>query len=411
MKRILFLLLLLRSVTFSFAQQNNLAYFVENALVNSPLLKDFQSQLQSLSLDSQLIRAALKTQVNGTGNGLYAPIIKGWGYDEVVTNKQQLTALVQFNKSFFTNKNTASQIAALRLQFLSVTNNSKINEQDLKKTITDQYIITYGEQLQLDFGNQVISMLQKEEAIFKKLTQDNVYKQSDYLSFAVNVQQQELIQAQLKIQYDFDYAGLKYFAGITDTITVPLEDPKLTSELLNDFSTGFYSKQFMLDSLKIRNDKALIDLTYRPRLSVFADAGYNSSFYYKPYKNIGGSVGFNLVVPIYDGRQKKLQYAKIDVQEKLRQDKKNFFMQQQAQQIIQLTQQINSTDKLIDQIARQVKYTETLIAVNEKLLATGDIRLTDFILALNNYFTAKNLLTQNYISRLKILNQLNYRAR
>jgi hypothetical protein len=46
--------------------------------------------------------------------------------------------------------------------------------------------------------------------------------------------------------------------------------------------------------------------------------------------------------------------------------------------------------------------------VNERLLATGDIRLTDFILALNNYFNARNLVTQNYISRLKILNQINY---
>ena len=138
---------------------------------------------------------------------------------------------------------------------------------------------------------------------------------------------------------------------------------------------------------------------------------YNSSFYYKPYKNIGGSAGFNLIVPIYDGRQKKLQYAKIDLQEKLRQDKQHFFMQQHAQQILQLTQQVNATDRLIEQINKQIKYTETLITVNEKLLATGDIRLTDFILTLNNYFTAKNLLTQNYISRLKIVNQLNYWVR
>jgi hypothetical protein len=66
---------------------------------------------------------------------------------------------------------------------------------------------------------------------------------------------------------------------------------------------------------------------------------------------------------------------------------------------------------LIDQINKQIKYTETLIGVNEKLLATGDIRLTDFILTLNNYFNAKNLVTQNYISRLKIVSQLNYWGR
>jgi len=91
--------------------------------------------------------------------------------------------------------------------------------------------------------------------------------------------------------------------------------------------------------------------------------------------------------------------------------KKDFFLRQRNQQILQLLQQLNATNKLIDQINKQIKYTETLISVNERLLATGDIRLTDFILSLNNYFTARNLITQNYINRLKIINQLNYWGR
>ena len=91
--------------------------------------------------------------------------------------------------------------------------------------------------------------------------------------------------------------------------------------------------------------------------------------------------------------------------------KRDFFIQQRNQQILQLMQQLNATDRFIDQINKQIKYTETLITVNERLLATGDIRLTDFILTLNNYFNAKNLVTQNYITRLKIVNQLNYWGR
>ena len=88
--------------------------------------------------------------------------------------------------------------------------------------------------------------------------------------------------------------------------------------------------------------------------------------------------------------------------------KKDFFARQRRQQILQLVQQLNSTEQQIGEINKQIKYTETLITVNEQLLATGDIRLTDFILALTNYFTAKNLVTQNYITRLRIINQLNY---
>jgi DNA polymerase III psi subunit len=79
--------------------------------------------------------------------------------------------------------------------------------------------------------------------------------------------------------------------------------------------------------------------------------------------------------------------------------------------MLQLIQQLNATDKLIVQVNKQIKYTETLIIVSQKLLATGDIRLTDFILTLNNYFNAKFLVTQNNITRLKIINQINYWGR
>lgn len=411
MKRLVSLFFCMQMTVLSFGQKNNLDYFVNQALANSPLLKDYLSQRLSLSLDSQLIHAALRPQVNGIGNGLFAPVIGGWGYDEVITNKQQLTALLQVSKSFLNNKTIASQIASLQIQSLSAANSSKITEQDLRKAIIDQYIITYGEQLQMDFSNHINEMLKREESLLKKLTQDNVYKQVDYLAFAVILQQQLLNTSQLDIQYNFDYATLNYLAGIMDTTTTALQDPQLNSGILGDFATSVFYQQFVLDSLRLINDKELINLTYRPKFNVFADAGYNSSFAYKPYKNLGTSAGFNITVPIYDGKQKKLQYTKIDIQERARLNRKDFFMQQHHQQVLQLTQQINATDRLIDQINKQIKYTETLITVNEKLLATGDIRLVDFILTLNNYFNAKNILTQNYVSRLKIMNQLNYWAR
>ena len=411
MKR-LFILSFCIALTFnSWAQKNNLDYFVNQAIANSPLLKDFQNQVLSFSLDSQIIRASLKPQVNGISNNRYAPIIKGWGYDEVISNGQQISSLIQVSKSFLSNKTIASQIANLQLQSQAIANTIKISEQDVIKTITDQYIVTYGEQLQLDFNYEINNLLKKEDSLLKKLTQDNVFKQNEYLAFVVTLQQHLLATSQLEMQYNFDYAAMNYLAGVVDTTTMRLQDPQLSSKAFGDFTNSVFYRQFVLDSLKLANDRMLIDLSYRPKFNAYGDAGYNSSLTYRPYRNFGTSIGVNLTIPIYDGRQKKLQYAKIDIQEKTRTFKRAFFIQQRNQQILQLMQQLNSTDKLIDQINKQIKYTETLITVNEKLLATGDIRLTDFILTLNNYFNAKNLVTQNYITRLKIVNQLNYWGR
>ena len=63
---------------------------------------------------------------------------------------------------------------------------------------------------------------------------------------------------------------------------------------------------------------------------------------------------------------------------------------------------------MIGEINGQIKYANALVDVNGKLLEKGDARITDVILAINTYMTARNLLNQNYISRLQIINQINY---
>ena len=46
--------------------------------------------------------------------------------------------------------------------------------------------------------------------------------------------------------------------------------------------------------------------------------------------------------------------------------------------------------------------------VNEKLLTTGDAKIPDFVIAINNYLSARNLLAQNNINKLQVINQINY---
>ena len=59
--------------------------------------------------------------------------------------------------------------------------------------------------------------------------------------------------------------------------------------------TVFY-QQYTLDSLQIRANDALIDMPYRPTISVFGDAGFNSSFLNQGWKNFGFNVGISASV-------------------------------------------------------------------------------------------------------------------
>jgi outer membrane protein TolC len=300
-----------------------------------------------------------------------------------------------------------SQLAAIALQQDSLINASHLSEQDLKKAVIGQYITAYGDQQQVKFNDEIIELLTQEEKALKKLTQSNVYRQSDYLAFLVTLKQQQIQLLQARIQYKTDFATLNYLAGIADTTAVELTEPKIEMAVLPDISNSIFFRKFKIDSLRLANSNALIDYSYKPKGNIFADGGYNTDFV-QPAKNFGTSFGFNLTVPIYDGGQRKMQHKKIQLQEETRQYYKFFYTAQYHQQIAQLRQQISETDKLFGQINEQVKFDETLIKVDSQLLHTGDLKIADLILAINNYLAVRNLKTQTIINKLQLINQLNY---
>ncbi|KQC00024.1 TolC family protein [Pedobacter sp. Hv1] len=385
----------------------NIDYFLGAATKYSPVLKDYKNQQQSIRIDSLLILAAAKPQVTASSAGMYAPIVKGYGYDEVLTNGQALEALLNVNYDLSNKRRVKNQLEGIKLQSDSIQYAGTLSLFDLKKSITDQYIIAYASQQQVEFNKEVTTLLKQEEALLKQLTRNNVYKQSEYLSFLVTLQQQQLSLKQAELQYQNDYAMLNYLAGLTDTTRISLAEPQLDHPI-SKAAKGFFAKRFDIDSLKNVNQKTAIDLNYRPKFGLYANSGYNSSFLLQPYKNFGASVGFTLSVPIYDGHQRKMQYEKLDLATLSSHYYKDFFIRQQQQQLDMILQQLAATDQLFVQLNQQIKFAKGLIEVNSKLLRTGDVKVVDYIIAINNYMAAVNLFRQTTTNRLKLINQFNY---
>ena len=57
---------------------------------------------------------------------------------------------------------------------------------------------------------------------------------------------------------------------------------------------------------------------------------------------------------------------------------------------------------------KQINYVEGLIKAQRQQLVTGDIRITDYIIAISNYLNTKNIITLNTINKFQIINQINY---
>ena len=408
MKWLLSVFLCVLYCSVALAQSNSLDHYLEIAKSNSPLLKDLHNQVALNQQDSLRLRAGFKPQVNATSGGLYAPTINGFGYSSPITNEHTLNGLVAVNQAIVSKNNINSQVEAITLQSQSLNNSAKISEQDLKKAITGQYVTAYGDQQQVKFSQEIVDLLTNEEDVLKKLTRANVYRQSDYLTFLVTLKQQQLQLSQARLVYKNDYATLNYLAGVADTSIMGLAEPNLEKGMPPGINSSIFFNQYKLDSLKLVNSKQQIDFSYKPKINAFADGGYNSDFMGQAWKNFGTSIGFSLSMPIYDGGQRKMQYKKLSLQEETRQNYKTFFNSQYRQQIAQLKQQIDENEKLMPQILDQIKYSESLIKVDTQLLQTGDVKIADLILAINNYLTVRNLKTQTIISRLQLINQLNY---
>jgi outer membrane protein TolC len=409
----LFFVLCFSLLMINFRQANaqvtdkNLDYFINAAIKYSPLIRDLKNQQQAVKIDSLIARATSRPQVTATSAGMYAPLIHGYGYDEVLTNGQSLEAILNVNYDLLNKKRIANLVQGIKLQSDSIKYAGELSVSDLKRSIIDQYITTYADQQQIEFDREVLLLLKKEEVLLKQLTRNNVYKQAEYLTFLVTLQQQQLAVKQSELQYKNDYATLNYLSGIADTVTTALEQPKLDHQAIRSPNV-FFTKKFDIDSLKNINQKTAIALNYKPKLGVYANSGYNSSLVLQPYKNFGASIGFTLSVPIYDGHQKKMQYDKIALGIATASGYKDFFIRQQNQQINMIIQQLAATDELFVQINEQIKFAKGLVDVDSKLLHTGDIRVSDYIIAINSYMAVKNLLKQTATNRLKLINQFNY---
>ena len=105
--RFLFLTILISGLTgtYSAAQKNTLDFYLGEAVRNSPLLKDYQSQIESNNIDSQRIRAQYHPQVTASSINSLAPVIHGYGYDPAITNGGQLSGIVNVSQTIVSRGN------------------------------------------------------------------------------------------------------------------------------------------------------------------------------------------------------------------------------------------------------------------------------------------------------------------
>jgi outer membrane protein TolC len=409
MHRRLVLILLFSCITFiAHNQSHNLDFYIQEGLHNSPLLNELRNQFSSSHSDSLLIDAGRKPLVEVKSQLLYSPFYNNFGYDEVITDGGNYMGVVGVSQNIFNKRELNNKYNAIDLQKKLANNSSRVTASELKKLITEQYLIALSVIKDYQFNKTFLELLVKENEIVKQFVKSGVYKQTDYLQLLVETQSQEIQTTQLKSQCKQDLSTLNRLCGLTDTSSYNLEEPILTVKGEADISKLPSYIKFNIDSLRIENEKAAIDIRYQPKVNWFADAGFLTSNPWNFYKHFGYSVGIGLNIPIYDGSQKSIEREKLKFEENSRSGYKDNFRNQYFQQIQQLKEEINSLNETSVQLRRQLATSDELVKALKDQLEAGIIQMTEYITALKNSKSIGRNLNLVSIQKLQVTNEINF---
>jgi outer membrane protein TolC len=399
---------LLSSFLVGHSQEKPLDYFLQQGIKNSPLISDLKGQIHSSEVDSLLIKAINKPRIDFKGYAFYAPVINHFGYSEILTNIANLTSVMSVSKQVFNKKSVEANILKTGIQRQSLTNTIRLTENNLKKSITSAYLDVLSTWSDISVNRELLAFAREQEKILKSLTENGVYKQTDYLSFAIDLQGQELQLKELNLQLYKQISALYILCGIKDTsLFSPIKPELMTKTPVISVNLPLFQR-FYLDSLRINNENFLIDRNYKPVVSWFSDAGLINNDPSVIYQNFGLSFGINFGLPVYDGNQKTLNHRKLKDEEEIRAAYASAFRKEYDQQLQQWKMEIHQIRALVPSVEAQVKSTELLVNKEKELVSRGSGSITDYLIAVKNYISMRRSLAQYEIRLLQITNEINY---
>jgi len=390
------------------SQEQTLDYFLQQGIKNSPLIRDLNGQIRSNRIDSLLIKAMNKPRVEFRGYAFYAPVVNNFGYSEILTNIANLTSVMSVSQQLFNKKTVEANLLKTGIQKQSLANTVRLTENSLKKAITAVYLDAWSINSDISVNLELVSFAKEQAKILKSLTENGIYKQTDYLSFMFDLQGQELQVRELNLRFRKQISDLYILCGIRDTasfspVKPELGNPSPSKQVLLPLFMRFY-----LDSLRITNENILIDRNYKPTVSWFSDAGLINNDPKVIYQNFGLSLGLNFTLPIYDGNQRKLNHQKRKSEEDIRAGYAEAFNREYHQQLQQLLDELDQTRALLPAIRSQVRNAELLVNQEKELVSKGSGSITDYLIAVKNYLSVRKSLNQYEIRLLQIQNEINY---
>jgi outer membrane protein TolC len=420
--KFILLFALLFGVCRAHSQQLDLDYFINNAIKNDPGIKQNVNQQQIYGLQSQLINAQNKApQVNFTTDYTFAPFFAdngraisitpnpapdAFGYDAALTNGGLYAT--QLNVAMpLLNKKTVSALQSQNSNLAAVNASTKKQlEHDLRKSITDQYIQVYQTQQQEEYLELVIKQIKERKATVEALVKRGLLQQSDYLLLEIEQNGRETDLSAARIAEVIAYGALKNSAVVSDTALAKLKEPIIT--LQANPNTFYFKDKFKLDSLTLSIQQNVFNTKYLPALTFSGSGGMMSSDFTNIPHNVGLEASLHLSIPIYDGRQRKINDSQAKITQQGITYARDNFTVQQKNYLQNIQKQIGLFNQNMELIKKLIEKQDLLLQLDKEKLQNGQLSIIEYIKSISDYVAAKQSLTVAKVQVLSLANQYNY---
>ena len=269
MRKSILLLLLITCIFKNSYAQNNLQFYLNKALENSPLLKKQANNNKIVDLDLKQFNAIYKSpKISLNSNVLLSPILSKdnnnnklqlvssgstdyIGYDLGASNGGQFQALMSVNQPLFTNKYYNAQQDKATIAKAKNENDVQLTKAEIQQIVTHQYILCTQSKNQKTNTKKIIQIIEDQITQMKPLVNAGIYKLIDLKLLEIELQNNQIEYERLKGEYLNNFSDLNLLCGIEKTDLIDLEEINLQLNAPLKKSTLFVN-QFQLDSLSVQ---------------------------------------------------------------------------------------------------------------------------------------------------------------
>src|ERR1035437_3726727 len=199
MKRFLIPVIMLFLSGMIFSQQRDLNYYLDQARNNSPLINKNKNDNKIIDLDLQQTERILKKpEINLESTILFAPIITHTansnrldlvsngsesysGYDLAITNGGQYQAFLSLKQPLLGQSNLKVYSQKADISKKQNDNSTVMTIHEIDQLVSYQYILCVKSKFQIRNGEQLMSQLDDQLNVMRKLVENAIYKETDLL--------------------------------------------------------------------------------------------------------------------------------------------------------------------------------------------------------------------------------------